>query len=109
MIELLVGADDGLNFRVGVDLDGIEGGNIHGIGHGEGQEEFGLQQGSGLKFLGEFQGNHLGELDVDGVVIRVVFSDFELLRDNISRLRSTDDALSVPGIVPVSYWYAYGR
>ncbi len=79
MVELLVGTDDRFHFCVGVDLDGVERCNIHGIGHCEGQEEFGLSQWRRLILLGKLQGYHLGEFDVDGVVIGVVLLDFQLL------------------------------
>ena len=91
LIELLVGADHRLHFNVQQHFDGIQGKDIRWIRHGHGQQVAGFLQGHHLVFLGQVQGQGLCQVHADGILIRMVGFEFELLGNQLDDLGPTND------------------
>ncbi len=93
LVQFALRADDRLHFIVGERLDVIERVDVDGVRHGDGQQPTLLLERRHLVLLGDIGGKHLGEVEVNGILVGVVFLDLELLAQDVHHLVLRQDAL----------------
>jgi len=94
LVQFAFGADDRFHLGVGRDFDGIQGVDIEGIRHGDGQEPPLLPERRHLEFLGGLDRDQAGEVDVDGIAVGMVFLNLELFAQHIHNLVFIEDSLT---------------
>ena len=85
------GADDGFDFTIGIYFDGIQGVDVQRIHHGNGKQQTIFLKRRRLIFMRDISGKQIGKVHIDGVFIRPVFFESQLIGYQINYLAFADN------------------
>jgi hypothetical protein len=108
LAQFALRANRGLHLGIGQHFNRVERIDIQRVGGADGEKTPLLFQGRNLIFLCVFERNHLGQAEIEGILVRVVFFDLQLpaehlhhqlLADNTLPYQKLSQLAAAPGLI----------